>query len=42
VNRYRMTYKDLRQAEPSTLLVCVGAALALVVFWIVCIFVLSL
>jgi len=41
VNRYRMTYKDLRQVEPSKLLIYVGAALALVVFWIACIFILS-
>jgi len=41
MKRYRMTYKDLRQAEPSTLMVYIGATLALAVFWIACIFVLA-
>jgi len=33
MNRYRITYKDLRQSEPSTLMVYIGAVSALVVLY---------
>ena len=42
MNRYTLTYKDLRQSEPSMLMLWAGAALALAVLYFLAVFFLSI